>query len=72
VEFEPNRVWTAVYNHDENKPPDLPCTPVHGYGWFAEDYMHDWNWRKGMLDYSSRVSDGPVWVLLEYTAPLDI
>lgn len=67
----PGRVWTLYRESDENKPPVLPIIPVHNVNAFLEDYVHDWNEVRGkdgklMLDYSSRVIDRPVWILLEY------
>lgn len=68
---EPSRVWTLFNETDESNPPALPIGPVHRVNAFAEDYVHDWNWRNygrgpAMLDYFSRVADGPVWILLEF------
>jgi len=72
---EPDRVWTLFRHEDEAEPPILPMVPLHHINAFAEDYMHDWNWRVvkgvGMLDYSSRVADRPVWILLEFKEELD-
>jgi hypothetical protein len=66
-EGEPDRVWTLFRETDENKPPALPIVPAHRVNAFMEDYMHDWNVdHKGNFRYASRVTDQPVWVLLEY------
>lgn len=71
ISERPGRIWTLFYEQDENKRPVLPIIPVHNRNAFLEDYVHDWNDVKGkdgqlMLDYSSRVIDRPVWILLEY------
>jgi hypothetical protein len=68
---EPSRIWTLFREEDETKPPTLPIVPVHRVNAFSEDYVHDWNWRRpgrgpAMLDYFSRIADGPVWILLEF------
>lgn len=68
---KPDRIWTLYRHCDENVKPELPFAPVHRFNAFIEDYVHDWNERKmpdGSLElaYSSRVADGPVWILLEY------
>ncbi len=67
---KPTKVWTLFKELDEIAPPKLPIFPTHRQNAFAEDYVHDWNWRNGMLDFSSRVADGPVWVLCEYAVHL--
>ena len=74
---EPSRIWTLFREEDETRPPALPIVPVHRVNAFAEDYVHDWNWRRhgrgpAMLDYFSRVVDGPVWILLEFDTAEDI
>lgn len=64
----PSRLWTLLmpeYNNPEKVPP-LPITPRHQYNAFIEDSIHDWDHRKGMLYYFSRVTDRGTWVLLEY------
>lgn len=69
VAEEPDRCWTLYRHTDESAPPTLPFIPQHRINAFSEDYMHDWNWyprNGGTFDYSSRVAEGPVWVLLEY------
>ena len=64
---EPDRVWTLFKETDETRPPTLPIVPMHRHNAFAEDYMHDWNMdMKGRFRYASRITDEPVWVLLEY------
>ncbi len=63
---KPDTVWTLFRETDPNNPPKLPIVPQHRIKAFAEDYIHDWNWRRGELIFSSRVADGPVWILLEY------
>ena len=62
---KPSRVWTLA-GKDPDVPPSLPISPVHGWGCFLEDFVHDWNWRKGQFHYASRVSSGQQWLLLEY------
>lgn len=66
VEGQPKRVWTLYMEIDESAPPALPVTPVHLNGALLEDYVHDWNIYNGMFQYASRVTDDPVWILLEY------
>lgn len=68
---EPSRIWTLFREEDEANPPELPFVPIHRVNAFAEDCVHDWNWYRhgsgpAMLNYYSRVVDGPVWILLEY------
>ncbi len=69
---KPTRIWTLFREETESKPPALPIIPVHMENAFLEDHVHDWNWhgklgpRPAQLDYYSRVSDRPVWILLEY------
>jgi len=63
----PRRVWTLFRERDENAPPALPITPEHLVNAFLEDRIHDWRMTgSGYLKYYSRVTDDPVWVLLEY------
>jgi len=68
----PKRVWTLIGQCDENKPPSLPYTPKHLDNAFLEDYIHDWDLRdrvgseEKVFHYYSRVSDGSVWLLLEW------
>ena len=66
VPGEPSRVWTLWPETHEDKPPALPVVPVHRRNAFHEDYVHDWNIHNGMFRYYSRITDEPVWVLLEY------
>lgn len=67
IEGKPKRVWTMFRDTDENAPPRLPITPQHRVNAFMEDYIHDWNMTSdGRFKYFSRVTDEPVWVLLEY------
>jgi len=63
---KPSRVWTLFRHTDENEPPELPIVPSHFHNAFLEDYVHDWKWRNGKFRYFSRVTEGPVWLLLEY------
>lgn len=63
---KPDAIWTLLHETDPNKPPKLPIVPRIRVNAFPEDYVHDWNWRRGELIFSSRVADGPVWILLEY------
>ncbi len=59
----PTRVWTLLCQEK----PDLPIKPVHFENAFLEDRHHDWEFlNDGRLKYFSRVSDGDVWLLLEY------
>lgn len=66
LSLKPTRVWTLVYEKDENKVPSLPIHPVHDANAFLEDEVHDWNWRRRKFRYYSRVTSGKVWILLEY------
>lgn len=59
---KPKRIWTLF----GEKSPELPFVPVHNVNAFLEDFVHDWNWAGGKLRYYSRVTDRPVWILLEY------
>lgn len=59
-------VWTLYRNTDKSNPPALPYVPVHRQNAFLEDWMHDWNIdSKGRFRYASRITDEPVWVLVE-------
>lgn len=62
----PSRIWTLYRHRDPNLSPSLPFVPVHHQNAWLEDVGHDWNWRGGKLRYSSGVTDGRVWLLLEY------
>lgn len=67
VEGRPRRVWTMFMYCDESEPPTLPIVPVHRVNAFMEDYVHDWDVdRNNNFRYYSRITDEPVWVLLEY------
>lgn len=67
----PNRVWTLLYERDETKQPALPFMPSHNSNAFIEDCLHDWNIHNGKFYYHSHVTDGGVWVLLEYLTKKD-
>lgn len=59
-------VWTLYHHTDPNVPPALPYQPRHHVNAFHEDYVHDWNIdHHGRFRYASRVTDEPVWVLVE-------
>lgn len=59
-------VWTLYLHSDETAPPPLPYRPVHNKNAFLEDRMHDWNIDNNrQFKYASRVTDEPVWVLIE-------
>jgi len=60
---QPKRVWTIL---DRKTKPTLPFKPVHNENVFLEDHMHDWIIRNGYFFYFSRISDGDVWLLLEF------
>jgi len=66
----PLRIWTLYTETDPDTPPILPYNPMHLRNAFMEDRMHDWIIRERgseqFFDYSSRVVDGAVWVLLEW------
>lgn len=67
IEGAPRYVWTLFRDTDENAPPALPILPQHKVNAFMEDRVHDWTTtRDGLFKYFSRVTDEPVWVLLEY------
>jgi hypothetical protein len=58
----PKRVWTLI----GPETPSLPITPRHFYNAFLEDKTHDWTISNGRLFYYSRLTDGGVWLLLEW------
>jgi hypothetical protein len=62
----PSRIWTLFSHRNPDIRPDLPFVPVHHQNAWLEDCGHDWNWRGGILRYSSMVTSGRVWLLLEY------
>lgn len=64
-ESDVHHVWTLYHHQDRDKPPELPFYPVHHKNAFSEDYMHDWNIHQGKFRYGSRVTDEPVWVMVE-------
>lgn len=66
VAERPSRVWTLFRECDESSVPSLPIVPVHRVNAFMEDYVHDWDWNSGTFRYYSRITDEPVWILLEY------
>lgn len=63
----PSRVWTLIGPTQESERPSLPIVPRHNVNAFVEDEIHDWNIRNGVFRYASRVSEGSVWLLLEFT-----
>lgn len=66
TESEVGHVWTLYRHTDPNMPPALPYHPRHHVNAFSEDYVHDWNIdHQGRFRYASRVTDEPVWVLVE-------
>lgn len=67
--LRPSRVWTLYQYTDQSVRPELPYMPVHHQNAFLEDAGHDWNIRMGNFYYGSRVTDGGVWVLLEFDQP---
>lgn len=62
----PARIWTLYKELDSDKRPKLPYHPVHNHNAFAEDYVHDWDVRDRKLHYYSRITETPMWLLLEY------
>jgi hypothetical protein len=62
---KPTHLWTLFMETDEDKKPRLPIVPVHLKNAFIEDFVHDYNIRGGKLHYYSRVTDRPLWILLE-------
>lgn len=58
-------VWTLTSNRNPSIPPVLPLHPMHGRGAFLEDYGHDWTVRGNNFIYRSRITDQPVWVLVQ-------
>lgn len=60
------RVWTLFRCTVKTPPPPLPFMPVHRANAFLEDPVHDWNLdHNRKFRYASRVTDAPVWVLVE-------
>lgn len=68
VPKETTRIQTCFRHTDPEVKPDIDV-PQHLVNVFYEDWMHDWNWRDGVLAYGSRVSDGGVWIRCEYESP---
>lgn len=65
-ESDVKRVWTLYQYTDLENPPSLPYQPIHHRNAFAEDRIHDWTIdSKGLFRYASRVTDDPVWILIE-------
>lgn len=66
TEKQIKQVWTLYHFTNKDVPPLLPYKPVHHNNAFLEDCMHDWNIdSQGRFRYASRVTDEPVWILLE-------
>jgi len=63
---KPIRLWSLVRESDRRRKPELPIEPVHLENAFLEDRIHDWDINKGYLRYYSRVSEGGLWILLEF------
>jgi hypothetical protein len=63
---KPSKVWTLFMEEDPDKKPELPYHPAHLQNAFIEDWLHDWDLVGGMFKYYSRVSEGGVWLLLEF------
>jgi hypothetical protein len=62
---EVEAVWTLTSSRDPSIAPVLPIHPVHGHGAFLEDYGHDWTVRSGNFIYRSRITDQPIWVMVQ-------
>lgn len=63
-ERDVRQVWTLFHYTNSDQPPPLPFTPIHRVNAFAEDLIHDWNIYAGNFVYASRITDEPVWVLV--------
>ena len=61
VESKPDRVWTI---YDDSL--QLPIVPKHFGGAFLEDYVHDWDYSKGVFRFASRVATTKDRILLEW------
>ena len=59
---KPALIWLTIGR------PEAPFVPVHRVNALLEDEGHDWQWRGGVLWYSSVVPDRTqdVWLLVEY------
>ncbi|HDX8426152.1 TPA: hypothetical protein RQN23_000828 [Aeromonas veronii] len=62
---EIHRLYTLYHFTDENKPPELPFSPVHNINAFIEDKGHDWSQNDREIRFTSRVVDQGVWLLAE-------
>lgn len=65
VSKKPSRLFTLVTETNPDDPPKLPIDTSPRHVWL-EDYGHDWTWQNGSLRYSSGVTGGQVWLLLEF------
>lgn len=63
---QPKYLWTLYSQTDRHNKPKLPYTPEHHRNAFLESRIHDYEIKNGNLHYYSRVSDGGVWLLLEF------
>lgn len=67
----PLRLWTLFRYRNKDKVPVLPFVPIHFKNAFLESFTHDWNVRErpegNELRYFSRLTEGGVWVLLEWS-----
>jgi hypothetical protein len=63
-------VWTLFRFTDRNLRPELPYQPTHHHNAFVEDPMHDWRIdEQNRFHYASRITDDPVWILVELKQP---
>lgn len=65
VPERPAKLFTLVEHRDPDSPPALPVDTSPRTVW-QEDVGHDWTWQAGRLRYSSGMTGGRVWLLLEF------
>ena len=62
----PKYLWTLYHYNEESIKPILPYIARHNISAFLESSIHDYDIRNGNLYYYSRITDGNVWLLLEF------
>lgn len=62
----PKKLWSLRDFCDPDNPPPLTIELKHSISTFMEDKGHDWVIRKGQLFYRSQVTDGGLWLMLEF------
>jgi len=62
---KPEKLWTLIQEASPDEKPPLPMFLQHRRNAFFEDEIHDWRVDGDCIIYSSRVSDGGCWIVIE-------